>query len=105
MFKENSAYGLLTFEKESGSLNDTINHLNKVLKNQDGMKVSLTGEPVIAKDLNQASQEDLAKAEMIGLPIALVVLVLAFGSLIAASIPIHGRSTFYHHDHGYCLFL
>ncbi len=88
MITENSAYGILTFEKDSGSLNETINQLDKVLKDKDGMKVSLTGEPVIAKDLNQASQEDLAKAEMIGLPIALVVLVLAFGSLIAASIPI-----------------
>lgn len=88
MIKDNKAYGLLTFEKESGSLGDTIDHLQDILKNQNGMKVKITGEPVIVKDLNQASQDDLAKAEMIGLPIALVVLVLAFGSLVAASIPI-----------------
>lgn len=88
MSKENHAYGILTFEKESESLGETINRLRSVLKNQDGMKVSITGEPVIVKDLNQASQEDLAKAEMIGLPIALVVLILAFGSLVAASLPI-----------------
>lgn len=88
MSKENHAYGVLTFEKESGSLGETINKLRSVLKDKDGMKVLITGEPVIVKDLNQASQEDLAKAEMIGLPIALIVLVLAFGSLVAASIPI-----------------
>jgi putative drug exporter of the RND superfamily len=48
----------------------------------------MTGEPIIVQDLNTASQEDLAKAEMIGLPIALIVLILAFGSLVAASLPI-----------------
>jgi putative drug exporter of the RND superfamily len=88
MVKDNHAYGILTFEKGSESLGNTIDDLRSHLKNKDGMKVSITGEPVIVKDLNKASQEDLAKAEMIGLPIALVVLMLAFGSLVAASLPI-----------------
>jgi putative drug exporter of the RND superfamily len=88
MIKENIAYGVLMFDKEASSLSEEINDLRKVLKNTDGIKVSITGEPVIVKDLNQASQDDLAKAEMIGLPIALLVLVLAFGSLVAASLPL-----------------
>ncbi len=88
MMKGNHAYGLLTYEKDAESLGASIDQLHKTLKDKNGMKVSITGEPVIVKDLNQASQEDLAKAEMIGLPIALIVLILAFGSLVAASIPI-----------------
>lgn len=88
MLKDQIAYGVLLFEKEAGSLGDTISKLRSTLKNKDGMSVSITGEPVIVKDLNQASQDDLAKAEMIGLPIAMVVLILAFGSLVAASLPI-----------------
>ena len=88
MLKDDIAYGALLFEKESDSLNDTITELRSILKEKDGMSASITGEPVIVKDLNQASQDDLAKAEMIGLPIAMVVLILAFGSLVAASLPI-----------------
>jgi putative drug exporter of the RND superfamily len=88
MIKENIAYGLLMFDKEASSMSEEINDIRKVLKNTDGIKVSITGEPVIVKDLNQASQDDLAKAEMIGLPIALIVLVLAFGSLVAAGLPL-----------------
>jgi putative drug exporter of the RND superfamily len=42
----------------------------------------------MVEDLNEASQKDLAKSEMIGLPIALLVLIFAFGGLVAASIPI-----------------
>ncbi|MFJ5759944.1 MMPL family transporter [Neobacillus sp. NPDC093182] len=88
MIKEDYAYGLLSFDKSAEDLSDEIDQLNKILKNKKGLKVTMTGEPIIVQDLNIASQEDLAKAEMIGLPIALIVLVLAFGGLIAASIPI-----------------
>lgn len=88
MLKENIAYGLLLFDKDASSMGKEINELRDALKNEDGVKVSITGEPVIVKDLNQASQDDLAKAEMIGLPIALIVLVFAFGSLVAAGLPL-----------------
>lgn len=88
MLKDNSAYGILLFDKSAESMTDEINNLRDVLKNKNGLTISLTGEPVIVKDLNQASQEDLAKAEMIGLPIALIVLILAFGGLVAAGLPL-----------------
>ncbi|AZU64888.1 hypothetical protein CHR53_07530 [Neobacillus mesonae] len=88
MVKGNYAYGTLTFSKNAENLGKEIEQLQKLLKNKDGLKVTMTGEPVIVKDLNTASQEDLAKAEMIGLPIALIVLILAFGSLVAAALPL-----------------
>lgn len=88
MMKNNYAYGLINFSKDAGSLGKEIKSLDKRLTNGKGLKVTMTGEPIIVKDLNEASQKDLAKAEMIGLPIALVVLLLAFGSLVAAGIPI-----------------
>lgn len=88
MIKDQYAYGLLSFNKDAENLGKEITELKTLLKNKKGLKVTMTGEPIIVQDLNTASQEDLAKAEMIGLPIALVVLILAFGGLIAASLPI-----------------
>lgn len=88
MIKGNYAYGVLTFDKDSDKLGKEINLLHNKLTNKPGLTVTMTGEPVIVKDLNHASQEDLAKAEMIGLPIALFVLILAFGGIVAAAIPI-----------------
>lgn len=88
MMKGNYAYGTLSFNKDSDSLGNEINHLRTLLKNEKGLTVTLTGEPVIVQDLNRASQEDLAKAEMIGLPIALIILILAFGGIVAAAIPL-----------------
>ncbi|MCM3114441.1 MMPL family transporter [Neobacillus sp. MER 74] len=88
MMKTQYAYGLLTFNKKAENLGAEISQLKTLLVNKKGQKVTMTGEPIIVQDLNTASQEDLTKAEMIGLPIALVVLILAFGGLIAASLPI-----------------
>jgi putative drug exporter of the RND superfamily len=88
MLKKDYAYGVLAFNEKSESLGKEINQLKKKLKDKNGLKVTMTGEPIIVQDLNTASQEDLAKAEMIGLPIALIVLILAFGGLVAASIPL-----------------
>jgi putative drug exporter of the RND superfamily len=88
MIKNEFAYGLISFDKNAEDLGKEINQIDRLLKNKKGLKVTMTGEPIIVQDLNIASQEDLAKAEMIGLPIALLVLVLAFGGLIAAAIPI-----------------
>ncbi|KAA0547348.1 MMPL family transporter [Bacillus sp. BGMRC 2118] len=88
MIKDTYAYGVLSFDKASDEMGETVSDIREKLNNEVGMTVSITGEPVIVKDLNEASQKDLAKAEMIGLPIALVVLLLSFGSLIAAGIPL-----------------
>jgi len=50
--------------------------------------VTVTGGPVISADINTASQKDLASAEAIGLPIAIIVLLLAFGTVVASILPI-----------------
>jgi putative drug exporter of the RND superfamily len=89
MLKGNLAYAVLLFEDLEGKkLIQVIKNLNNLASTQNGGQITITGEPVMVEDLNQASQEDLAKAEMIGLPIALIVLILAFGGLAAASIPL-----------------
>ncbi|WJH34769.1 MMPL family transporter [Paenibacillus sp. CC-CFT747] len=52
-----------------------------------GMKVDVTGGPAILYDMQQASKSDIAKAEVIGLPIALIVLLLIFGTVPGALLP------------------
>ncbi len=88
MIKENLAYGLLHFDQETTELDEEIEVLRAMPFKKTGITVQLTGDPIVVKDMNKASQEDLAKAEAIGLPVALVVLLLAFGGLIAAGIPL-----------------
>jgi putative drug exporter of the RND superfamily len=88
MISGNDAYGIIAFNKDPESLGEEITQLHKLLKNKNGLTVSMTGEPIMVRDLNHASQSDLAKAEMIGLPIALIVLILSFGGIVAAAVPL-----------------
>ncbi|GIF22406.1 RND superfamily putative drug exporter [Actinoplanes tereljensis] len=53
-----------------------------------GAKVQLSGATVLADASSTRSTEDLGKAEAISVPITLILLVLIFGSLVAASLPV-----------------
>ena len=52
----------------------------------DGYVVTTVGESSIEHEFSTTAEKDLTKAEMIGLPITLVVLVLVFGALMAAGV-------------------
>ena len=84
--KNGFAYGLLEFDNTIVDYFPVVNEIRDVLGDEKG--ISITGEPVISKDINEASQKDLIKAEAIGLPIALVVLLLAFGTIVASTLPL-----------------
>lgn len=80
------AYATLELDHTSKDYFVIVDELREELADEDG--VSITGGPVISKDTNTASQKDLMKAEAIGLPIALVVLLLAFGTVVSALLPV-----------------
>ncbi|UZJ76982.1 MMPL family transporter [Fictibacillus sp. KU28468] len=88
MIKGKTAYATVNFDKSFDELKDSIKQIRKKTKSTKDMQIGITGGPVIAEDMNTASQKDLARAEAIGLPAALIILLLAFGGLIAAGLPI-----------------
>jgi RND superfamily putative drug exporter len=54
----------------------------------EGTTVSLTGASGMWSDFNQANKEAMMKSELISWPVTLLILVLAFGSLVAAGLPL-----------------
>ncbi|WP_436519730.1 MMPL family transporter [Actinoplanes sp. HUAS TT8] len=54
----------------------------------DGATVQLAGGIPLAHTSNQRSTDDLGSAELISMPIVLILLLFIFGSLIAASLPV-----------------
>ena len=77
----------------AGSETDAQDHIAKVLAlardaEQDGLTVRVTGQASIAHDIDKAAQSDLSKGEAIGIPVALIVLLLVFGTLVSALLPI-----------------
>ena len=56
---------------------------------EDGFAVAMTGSYTIDGDFQHISERDLRDGELkIGLPAALVVLLLVFGAIVAASLPL-----------------
>ena len=54
----------------------------------DRVTVSLTGAPGMWSDFNEANKTAMMKSELISWPVTLAILVLAFGSLVAAGLPL-----------------
>ncbi|MGY0488592.1 MMPL family transporter [Streptomyces sp. WG-D5] len=54
----------------------------------DGADVHVSGGPLLGKQLGERAQEDVQRAELISLPIVLGLLLLIFGGLRAAGLPL-----------------
>jgi RND superfamily putative drug exporter len=69
---------------------DTIDKLHEVVEGEpaDGFQLLLAGNATLQKDSLEVAEEDLAKGERIGLLVALLVLVVVFGAIVAALLPI-----------------
>ncbi|GAB2776135.1 MMPL family transporter [Nocardioides salsibiostraticola] len=52
-----------------------------------GLSVELAGSYAVYNDVNDITSKDLKRAELISLPIVLLLALLIFGSLVAASMP------------------
>ncbi len=55
---------------------------------QAGVTTYLAGQPTIWAGLQELSKEDLAQAEFTGFPIVAIILLVIFGSLAAAALPL-----------------
>ncbi|WP_436773134.1 MMPL family transporter [Yinghuangia sp. YIM S09857] len=54
----------------------------------DGVEVAATGSSVMWSDFNTANHDAMIKSEMLSWPVTMAILVLAFGSLVAAGLPL-----------------
>ncbi|MDQ4128898.1 MAG: MMPL family transporter [Actinomycetota bacterium] len=72
------------------SIDETRNIVQEVRTEvrSDELETYVTGAPAVYQDLEQASNEDVKRAEKYAFPFALVILVFAFGTLVAAGVPV-----------------
>ena len=76
----------------SEASDDGIDHVVSVVhraNDRPGFDVSVTGQKTIDRDFNSLSESDLQHGELqIGLPAALIILLLVFGSVVAGLMPL-----------------
>lgn len=80
------AYAMLHFDNEADHMADAVTDIREAIGDKEG--IVLTGASALSKDINEASQKDLITAEAIGLPIAIIVLLFAFGTVVASFVPL-----------------
>ena len=54
----------------------------------DKLETYVTGAPAVYQDLEEASNEDVKEAEKYAFPFAVIILIFAFGTLVAAGVPV-----------------
>jgi len=85
--------GLASIEGPVESLVPGLHDLENSLQNElrsryPGVKMELSGETPLNFDIRKASSDDVRHAESLVIPGTLVLLLLAFGSVVAALIPL-----------------
>src|SRR5207237_4805231 len=65
-----------------------LRHLAHHRDGSDGFSLVTGGPGTLQHGFTETSEKDLQRAEMIGLPIALLILLVVFGAGVAAGIPI-----------------
>ncbi|MDQ8734384.1 efflux RND transporter permease subunit [Paenibacillus sp. LHD-38] len=88
MLEENHAYALLSFSYPAYRMNAVLKQLEGRLPTYSGISIKITGKSVIQADVNEASHKDLAKAELVGIPLAFLVLWFVFRRIATALLPI-----------------
>jgi len=67
---------------------EAVDELRSQIGEPDGLTWQLTGYGPVTEDSAEQSERDLQRAEVVSLPIAAVILVLVFASLVAAGLPL-----------------
>jgi RND superfamily putative drug exporter len=92
LVSEDGSAALVNFEV-AGSEDDVdgegiIAAVESAQEENPGFAIGGFGEASAEQQLNEVFEEDFAKAETLSIPITLLILVIAFGALVAAGIPV-----------------
>jgi uncharacterized membrane protein YdfJ with MMPL/SSD domain len=89
---EDGKSALVTFEMTGDNTEDQVvaalNTVSKLDKQETGYRIEEFGDARTDRALSQAFEDDFRKAEVTSLPITLIILILAFGALLAAFVPL-----------------
>jgi uncharacterized membrane protein YdfJ with MMPL/SSD domain len=94
---QNETGGDVTFALVSleGGLEDAVSNIDPVLnavtkaqETSDGFEILVGGDASLSKQVSKVVEEDFARASFLEYPIMILILILAFGALVAALVPV-----------------
>jgi uncharacterized membrane protein YdfJ with MMPL/SSD domain len=81
-------FALVRLTEEMEKAVDDVEHLAGLVEAPAGVETVITGIPVVQHEFNEAVEQDLVRAEVISLPIAMLILLGVFGTVVGAALPL-----------------
>nr|WP_218617370.1 MMPL family transporter [Cryptosporangium aurantiacum] len=82
-----ATYAVLTLRGDEEERTEGLKEIEDQLA-APGLETEVGGPTAINRDINERVSEDIARAETLSMPVLLILLVVIFGSLAAASLPL-----------------
>ncbi|MEP6680468.1 MAG: MMPL family transporter [Chloroflexota bacterium] len=82
-----ATFALIRLNEQDEKAVDDAERLSGLVQPPPGVQTYVTGVPQLYHEFNDKIESDLVRAEMISLPIALIILLAVFGTLVGASLP------------------
>ncbi|MBA2760180.1 MAG: MMPL family transporter [Chloroflexia bacterium] len=82
------AYAIIGLDLPPEEAQRDVPEFERSLVDQPDISFLVAGAPAFYADIETASQRDLQRAELIALPIALIALLVVFGTVVSAAIPL-----------------
>ena len=80
------AYAVIAFNVSIDETRNVVDEVRSKVRSEE-LETYVTGAPAVYQDLEEASNEDIKQAEKYAFPFALAILVIAFGTVVAAGVP------------------
>ncbi|MDP8947314.1 MAG: MMPL family transporter [Actinomycetota bacterium] len=80
-------YAVIAFNISIDETRNVVDEVRSKVRSKE-LETYVTGAPAVYQDLEEASNEDIKQAEKYAFPFALLILVLAFGTVVAAGVPV-----------------
>ncbi|HEX2844432.1 MAG TPA: MMPL family transporter, partial [Candidatus Limnocylindria bacterium] len=81
-------FALVRLTQETEDAVDDIEHLSELIDQPAGVEMTVTGIPAVQHEFNEAVERDLVRAELVSLPIAMLILLAVFGTVVGAALPL-----------------
>lgn len=85
---KHTAFAVISFKKNTPLTQQELVQFKALIKTPPGLDMKFGGEPIFIDDINKQTQKDLYKADLVAAPVSVVIMILIFGSLVAAFVPI-----------------
>lgn len=82
-----TAYALIFFKSPNPLTQKETDSIRQHITSPKHMRMQLGGEPFFIANINQQTEKDLLLGDMIAAPVAIVTLLIIFGSLVATLLP------------------